>query len=106
MPVLTRVRRRFPGVTKLRLGELLGVEGREVLESLLGVRARVCAPGLFSRPGMGANGLVKGQLYGFGGLRRCELQRGLGLPRVDRRRPSPAACLEPSGVESKFVKDP
>ena len=98
MPVLTRVRRRFPGVTKLRLGELLGVDGLDVF----GVRARVCAPGLFSRPGMGANGLVKGQLYGFGGLRRCELQRGLGLPRVDRRRPNPAACLEPSGGESKL----
>ena len=103
IPVLTRVRRKFADVTKLCLGELLGVDG---LDDLLGVRARVCASGLSSRPGMGANGLVKGQLYGFGGLRRCELQRGLGLPRVDRRRPSPAACLEPSGVESKFVKDP
>ena len=57
MPVLTRVRRRFADVTKSCLGELLGVEG---LDDLLGVRARVCALGLFSRPGMGASGLVKG----------------------------------------------
>ena len=87
--MLTRVRRKFADVTKFCLGELLGVDG---LDDLLGVRARVCAPGLFSRPGMGANGLVKGQLYGFGGLRRCELQRGLGLPRVDRRRPK-SSCV-------------
>ena len=104
IPVLTRVRRRFADVTKLCLGELLGVDG---LDDLLGVRARVCALGLFSRPGMGASGLVKGPTStASAALRRCDLRRGFGLPRDDRRRPSPAACLEPSGVGSKLVKDP
>ena len=32
--------------------------------------------------------------------------RGLGLPRADRHRPNPAACLEPNVVDSKFVKYP
>ena len=32
--------------------------------------------------------------------------RRLGLPRADRHRPNPAACLEPNVVDSKFVKYP
>ena len=104
MPVLTRVRRKFADVTKFCLGELLGVEGLDVL---LGVRARVCAPGLSSRPGMGTSGLVNGPtLTASAALRRCGFRRGFGLPRVPRRRPSPAACLESNGVVSKLVKDP
>ena len=104
MPVLTRVRRRFADVTKLCRGELLGVDG---LDDFLGVRARVRAPGLSSRPGMGTSGLEIGPtISASAALRRCGFQRGLGLPRVFRRRPSPAACLEPSGVVSKLVKDP
>ena len=94
MPVLTRVRRRFADVTRLCRGELLGVEG---LDDLLGVRARVRAPGLSSRPGMGTSGLEIGPtISASAALRRCGVRRGLGLPRVPRRRPSPAACLEPS----------
>ena len=101
IPVLTRVRRKFADVTKLCLGELLGVDG---LDDLLGVRARVCASGLSSRPGMGTSGLVNGPtLTASAALRRYGVQRGFGLPRVFRRRPSPAACLEPS---SGFQRNP
>ena len=97
IPVLTRVRRRFPDVTKLLLGEFRGVDGLDAVESRFGVRARVGALELLSRPGMGDPGLVKGPtLTASASLRRCGVPRGLGLPRVDRQRPSPAACLEPS----------
>ena len=72
MPVLTRARRRVAGVIMLVFGEFLGVDDLVTDESrldserlgadelLLGVRFRVRALGLFSRPGMGASGLVNG----------------------------------------------
>ena len=60
IPLLTRVRRRFSDVTKLLRGEFLGVDVLVADESRLGVRARVRALGLSSRPGMGTVGLVKG----------------------------------------------
>ena len=50
IPVLTRVRRRFPEVTKLLRGEFRGVDGLVADESRRGVRARVGALGLFPRP--------------------------------------------------------
>ena len=60
MPVFTRVRRRFPDVATLLLGEFRGVDDLVAIESRFGVRARVRALGLSSRPGMSAVGLVRG----------------------------------------------
>ena len=50
-------------------------------------------------------GLVKGPtLTASATLRRCDLPRGLGPPRVNRRRSNPAACLEPSsGCQRKSL---
>ena len=100
----------FADVTRLRRGDARGVDDLVASESRRGVRARVRALGLLSassRPGMGASGLVTGPtITASAAWQRCDLQRGSGPPRVERRRPSPAACLEPSGVVSKLVKDP
>ena len=60
IPVFTRVRRRFPDVTRLRRGDARGVDDLVASESLRGVRARVCALGLLSRPVLDAIGLERG----------------------------------------------
>ena len=51
IPPLTRVRRWFPGVTRLRRGDACGVDDLIVSEFLLGVRVRVRSVGLPSRIG-------------------------------------------------------
>ena len=69
MPVLTRVRRRLPDVTRLLLGELLGVKGLDAVESRRGVRARVRALELSSRPDIERPRPCKrANSYGFGDL--------------------------------------
>ena len=60
IPVLTRVRRMLPDVSRLRRGDARGVDDLVASESRRGVRARVRALGLLSRPEVGAIGLERG----------------------------------------------
>ena len=107
MPVLTRVRRRLPDVTRLRRGDARGVDDRVASESRRGVRARARALGLLSRPEVDAIGLERGPTLSASPAFADRLPARLGPPRdAPPTSQSPAACLEPSGVESKFVKDP
>ena len=59
IPLLTLVRLRLPGVTKLRRGDTSRDEARVAPESRRGVRARVAGLGLLSRPASGAIGLER-----------------------------------------------
>ena len=60
IPLLTLVRLRLLGVTKLRRGETSRDDARVTPESRRGVRARVTELGLFFRPELDAIGLVEG----------------------------------------------
>ena len=106
IPVLTRVRRILPEVTRLRRGDARGVNGLVVSESRRGVRARVRALGLFSRPGVDAIGLERGPTLSASAA-SADATSSRAWPPA-RRSPTsqPAACLEPSGVVSKSLKDP
>ena len=107
IPSLTRVRRRLVGVTKLLLGETSRDDARVAPESRLDDRARVAELGLFPRPESDAIGLVGGPTPTTStALRQCGFPRGLAFRATYRSRSHPAACLEPSGVGSKLVKDP
>ena len=103
IPVLTRDRRKFSEVTRLRRGDARGVDGLAGSESRRGVRARVRALELLSRPEVGAIGLERGPTLSASVASGDRLTARLGPPR-DEPPPSesPAACLEPSRVASKL----
>ena len=50
--------------------------------------------------------LKEGQPFRLLRLSLIDSPRGLALRATNPQRPTPAACLEPSGVGSKLVKDP
>ena len=81
IPVLTRVRRILPEVTRLRRGDARGVNGLVVSESRRGVRARVRALGLLSRPGVDAIGLERGPTLSTSTAFADRLLARLGPPR-------------------------
>ena len=98
IPVLTRDRRKFSDVTRLRRGDARGVDGLVDSESRRGVRARDRALELLSRPEVGAIGLERGPTLSASAAATDRLPARLGLPRdAPPASQSPAACLEPSG---------
>ena len=81
MPVLTRVRRMLLDVRRLRRGDARGVDDLVASESRRGVRARVRALGLLSRPGVDAIGLERGPTLSASTAFDDRLPARLGLPR-------------------------
>ena len=89
IPVLTRDRRKFSDVTRLRRGDARGVDGLVDPESRRGVRARVRALELLSRPDMRAVGLERGPTLSASAARTAmRSPRGLGPP-AQRTSPPP-----------------
>ena len=81
IPVLTRVRRMLPDVTRLRRGDARGVDDLVASESRRGVRARARALGLLSRPGVDAIGLERGPTLSASTACDDRLPARLGPPR-------------------------
>ena len=80
IPVLTRVRRKLLDETRLRRGDARGVDVR-VSESRRGVRARVRALELLSRPVVDAIGLERGPTLSASPAFADRLPARLGPPR-------------------------